>query len=211
MKHTKKSGRDPLYSDKLYGNNLWAIKEELGLTNKKLGSMTGICYTTIARMVRGDIDISPERQTRIEEATGYKVEKYNMHQLSSIYIKAKGSLAEKAMWEKVGVTPKQDVQIKTLDNDPVLTKEYYPSWNEAKQRAVMTYLLTICAGTVKIESVHFGRCFYIEFKSNRKDKQSRYVAQCATISDCVAYVVGDIYKDLTSEHQVALSKLLEDK
>ena len=65
-----------LYFGNKYSNNLWAIKKELGLSNKKLEQMTGISYGSIARMERGDQDISPCYKDLIEKATGYEVEIY---------------------------------------------------------------------------------------------------------------------------------------
>lgn len=76
MKKTKEHRKYPLYPDKPYGNNLWAIKAELGVSNMRLEILSGITYTTIARMVRGDIPISEERKRKLERATGYIVEIY---------------------------------------------------------------------------------------------------------------------------------------
>ena len=76
MKQTKEHRKYPLYPDKPYGNNLWAIKAELGLSNLRLEILSGVNNTTIARMVRGDIPISEARKRSIERATGYIVEIY---------------------------------------------------------------------------------------------------------------------------------------
>lgn len=76
MKFTKERKKYPMYPDKPYGNNLWAIKAEMGLSNLRFEILTGIGNTTIARMVRGDIPVSSERRNKIEKATGYKVELY---------------------------------------------------------------------------------------------------------------------------------------
>ena len=76
MKQTKEQRHYPIYADKPYGNNLWAIKAELGLSNIRLEVLSGITSTTIARMVRGDIPINDERRRKLERATGYRVEVY---------------------------------------------------------------------------------------------------------------------------------------
>ena len=76
MKETIERRKYPMYKDKPYGNNLWAIKAELGLSNIRLEILSGITSTTVARMVRGDIPINDERRRKLERATGYKVEVY---------------------------------------------------------------------------------------------------------------------------------------
>lgn len=76
MNKTKIHERYWLYPDKRYGNNLWLIKQELGLSNQKLEQMTGINYGAIARMERGDQPISAHYKELIEKATNYEVEIY---------------------------------------------------------------------------------------------------------------------------------------
>lgn len=76
MNKTKEHYRYPLYLDKPYGNNLWAIKQELGLSNSALERLTGINYGAIGRIERGDQPISENYKKLIEKATNYEVEIY---------------------------------------------------------------------------------------------------------------------------------------
>lgn len=76
MNKTKTHERYWLYLDKPYGNNLWAIKQELGLSNSALERLTGINYGAIGRIERGDQPISENYKKLIEKATNYEVEIY---------------------------------------------------------------------------------------------------------------------------------------
>lgn len=75
LRHTMKGGH-PIYPDRPYPNNIHCIKIELGLSNKKLGELCGLSYTTIACMDRGDKPVKDRYKKLIENATGYKVERY---------------------------------------------------------------------------------------------------------------------------------------
>ena len=69
-------GCNPVYPERPYPNNIHAIKQVLGLSNEKLGSLVGVGYTKIANIDRGDKPIDDMLKMLIEKATGYEVRRY---------------------------------------------------------------------------------------------------------------------------------------
>ena len=76
MKTTIEHTKHPVYPERPYGSNLWAIKRELGLSNLKLQRLSGLNYGTIARLERGDSKMTEYYKKKLEKATGYRIEIY---------------------------------------------------------------------------------------------------------------------------------------